>query len=289
MLTITPSRALPRTGVAVLSVLLFSAASTAQFPQVPFGDQPAGGDRPFEGSNVGPLNEGPAMPDPAGMGPGAADPSAMGPSAAGPAMPGPAAPGAGPSTFAAPGQPGNTEELAAPRGDQAGAGDDADNDAGRQEVTVLQPTGAYSGATWLPDASLQAGGWMREIDVPPGLIDCTCGGQLPGPRCAVWRSLNKPTDPRIDPRCVVCVKEPYLDYETVTEEHRVIIHRCFESSEPFKHRGCEAGHCYEAKGTTTLRKLHTCEAKVPVKYLKPVVRHRDVYYYIPCKEDQVTM
>ncbi|MEM8865286.1 MAG: hypothetical protein AAGF31_07020 [Planctomycetota bacterium] len=171
-----------------------------------------------------------------------------------------------------------SEEIAPPGGDSPTA----------TSVTAAQPVGSYDGQThtWLPNCNLQSSGWMQELEVPAGLIDCTCNGKAPGPRYRVWRSFVKPTDPSIDPRCVVCVKEPCLDYETVEEEYRVVIHRCFESTEPFKHTGCEGGHCYEAKGTTKLRKLHPCEAKVPVKYQKPVVRYRDVYYYIQCDCDE---
>lgn len=156
-----------------------------------------------------------------------------------------------------------------------------------KRVTVAQPVATYDTrtGTWLPDASDQASGWLPELEVPSNLIDCTCDGQLPGPRCRVWRSFVKPSDPSLNPRCVVCVKEPYLDYETVEEELHVVLQRCFETSEPFKHKGCEGGHWYEAKGTTKLRKLHSCEAKAPVKYLKPVVRYRDVYYYIQCGDE----
>lgn len=299
---LTAAKLIGRLPAGVLTLLLFAAAAPAQYPQLPLGNEPPAGDQPLaapsfgaaevggpeaSNRNAAPIDRGPALGGPAISAPSLDGPTMGGPATGGPTLPQRGRSPADPSTFAAPDRAETddaaAEELAAPDAERAS------QTTARQEVTVLQPTGAYAGATWLPDANLQAGGWMREIDVPPGLIDCTCEGQLPGPRRPVWRSLNKPTSPQIDPRCVVCVKEPYLDYETVTEEHRVVIHRCFESSEPFKHRGCEAGHCYEAKGTTTLRKLHTCEAKVPVKYLKPVVRYRDVYYYIPCKEDQGAM
>lgn len=204
-----------------------------------------------------------------------------------PAAPPAAAPAATPpSTFATPGlaapQPeaAGSEEIATPASEPADA-------SSAKRVTVAQPIASYDSrsGTWLPDRADRVSGWLPEIEVPSQLIDCTCNGQIPGPRCRVWRSFVKPTDPSLDPRCVVCVKEPYLDYQTVTEDLHVVIHRCFETSEPFNHKRCEGGQCLEAKGTTTLRKLHPCEAKVPVKYLKPIIRYRDVFYYIQCCDE----
>lgn len=165
-----------------------------------------------------------------------------------------------------------TEELATPASSATDAG------AATQAVATYDTTTG----TWLPTKDEYTTGWMPELEIPPALIDCTCNGKLPGPRCRVWRSYAKPTDPSINQRCLVCVKEPYLAFDTVEEKLHVVINRCFETTEPFKHEGCEGGHWYQAKGSTKLRKLHPCDATVPVKYLKPVVRYRDVYYYIEC-------
>ena len=54
MLTLVTGNPLARSGAATLAVLLFATTATAQFPQAPFGDQPAAGDQPFNGSNVRP-------------------------------------------------------------------------------------------------------------------------------------------------------------------------------------------------------------------------------------------
>jgi len=152
-----------------------------------------------------------------------------------------------------------------------------------QPIASPEPVATYDTrtGTWLPDCNSQPGGWQRELEIPPHLIDCSCDGATRA-GCRIWRSFVKPTDPSVDQKCVACVKEPCLSYETVDETLRAVVHRCFETSEPFKHHGCEAGAWFEAKGTKRVRKLHPCEVKVPVRYQKPVITYRDVYYYIQC-------
>lgn len=184
-----------------------------------------------------------------------------------------------------------SDESADAASDSANDEGDEDEDEDAEEIAtpVTAGYGAQSVATydtqtggWLPDYNQTSTSWMRELEPPAGLIECTCDGVQPGPRVRVWRSLVKPTDPSIDQRCVACVKEPCLGYETVEEEYRAVLYRCFESTEPFKRGGCEAGQWFEETGDKRIRKLHPCEIKVPVKYQKPVVKYRDVYYYIRC-------
>ena len=189
--------------------------------------------------------------------------------------------GLGPMLDSDPGPTLSDETVEPPQADQPGLSDEA------TEVTAnyaAQPVATYDTRTggWLPDCNATSSGWMPEIEPPAGLIDCTCDGQARGPRCRLWRSYVKPADPSVDQRCVVCVKEPCIGYETIEEEERAVIYRCFQSSEPFRRHGCEGGQWYEEKGAKRIRKLHPCEIKVPIKYQKPVVKYRDVYYYIQC-------
>ena len=150
-------------------------------------------------------------------------------------------------------------------------------------ASAAQPVATYDTrtGTWLPDCDSQPGGWQPELEIPANLIDCSCDGATRS-GCRIWRSFVKPTDPAVDQKCVACVKEPCLSYEPVEETLRAVVYRCFETSEPFKHHGCEAGSWFEAKGTKRIRKLQPCEVKVPIKYRKPVITYRNVYYYIQC-------
>ncbi|MEM6329810.1 MAG: hypothetical protein AAF790_06130, partial [Planctomycetota bacterium] len=186
--------------------------------------------------------------------------------------------------------PGSSARPAADARGNRPSGADADGDAdadSAERVTAkyaAQPVATYDQRTggWLPSCDATSSAWMPEIEPPPAYINCACDGQAPGPRCRLWRSYAKPMDPTIDQRCVVCVKEPCIGYETVEVEERAVLYRCFESSEPFRRGGCEGGQCYEEKGSKRLRKLHPCEIRVPLKYERPVVKYRDVYYYIQC-------
>lgn len=169
------------------------------------------------------------------------------------------------------------------------SGDETDeaadiSEAAKKITAYKQPVADYDYATgsWLPARDQAASGWMRELAVPQQLIDCTCNGRVPGRACRIWRSYVKPTDPSVDQNCVACVKEPCMDYETVEEVQEAVVYRCFENEEPFEQEGCESGEWFHKKGTKRIRKLYPCKVKVPIKYQKPVVTYRDVWYYIQC-------
>lgn len=162
---------------------------------------------------------------------------------------------------------------------------EADTAEAVKKITAYKQSVAefdYATGSWLPARDQASQGWQSELQVPQQLIDCNCDGRVPGRACRVWRSYVKPTDPSVDQKCVACVKEPCIDYETVEEMQQAVVYRCFETEEPFVQEGCESGEWFHKKGTKRLRKLYPCKVKVPIKYQKPVVSYRDVWYYIQC-------
>jgi hypothetical protein len=174
----------------------------------------------------------------------------------------------------APGRGSLSEELTAPQG---AAAQPTEQEASRlvQENTVENP--------WLPLCDDAPSGWLPELAIPPGCLDCTCDGKLPGKPCQVWRSFQRPTHPSIDPDCVACVKEPCLGYEKVHYTTEAVVQKCFVSEAPFKDKECADGRCIEKSGTKIVKQLHPCKTQVKLFYWKPIVEYRDVYYYISCE------
>ncbi len=136
---------------------------------------------------------------------------------------------------------------------------------------------------WLPLGDDAPSGWLPELPIPPGCLDCTCDGKLPGKPCQLWRSFQRPTHPSIDQDCVACVKEPCLGYEKVHYTTEAVVQKCFVSEAPFKDKECADGRCIEKQGTKTVKQLHPCKTQVKLYYWKPIVEYRDVYYYISCE------
>lgn len=167
------------------------------------------------------------------------------------------------------------EELAVP--DSAAATDPDPAEASR----LVQYNASQN--PWLPTCDEELPGWLPELPVPPQCLDCKCDGATPGKACQVWRSFQKPTHPSIDQDCVVCVKEPCLGYEKVHHTVDAVVQKCFESQEKFCDRECADGRCIEKEGMKTVKQLHPCTAKVKLFYWKPVIKYRDVYYYINCE------
>lgn len=186
--------------------------------------------------------------------------------------PGPAGEDSGPSLGGRGAE--GAEELAIPEGV---ATEPTEEEASRlvQYNSIENP--------WLPVEGSEPQGWLAELQVPENLLNCKCDGKVPGECCRVWRSFQKPTHPSIDQECVSCVKEPYLSYTKVHYTVDAVVEKCFESKQPFCDKGCEDGRCIERRGTKTVRQLQPCTASVKLFYWKPIVKYRDVYYYINCE------
>lgn len=120
---------------------------------------------------------------------------------------------------------------------------------------------------------------MPPLNIPSTALKC-CQEDNLGRTCEVDRYLNKPT--HLDPNCLVCVKEPYIDTETVKEQTEVVIQRCFEAKVPFKQDGCEDGTWYKKEGDKIIRRLRPCTTTVNLSYEKQVVKYRDVWYHVRC-------
>ncbi|TWT85195.1 hypothetical protein Pla123a_00010 [Posidoniimonas polymericola] len=176
------------------------------------------------------------------------------------------------------------EELAAPALD--GEQDDKDLapavEPTEEEASRLVEYNAVENP-WLPIRGQEPIGWLEELAVPPGCLDCTCDGKTPGEACKVWRSFQKPTHPDIAQDCVVCVKEPVLGYVKEHYTTDAVVQKCFVSEKEFTDKQCADGRCIETRGTKIVKQLHPCKAKVKLFYWKPVVEYRDVYYYINCE------
>lgn len=167
------------------------------------------------------------------------------------------------------------EELAAPRSDAASDMDEAEASRLVNYNSMQNP--------WLPICDQDIPGWQPELPIPLACLDCECDGKLPGEACTLWRSFQKPTHPSIDQQCVVCVKEPCLGYEKAHYTVDAVVQKCFEHQECFRDKECADGRCIEKEGTKTVKQLHPCKAKVKLMYWKPIVKYRDVYYYINCE------
>lgn len=135
---------------------------------------------------------------------------------------------------------------------------------------------------WIPYGPQTQRGRMAELPIPPQFLNCRCKGATPGAPCRVYRYFEKPTD--VDEKCLVCVKEPYLDCQPVEEKTEAVVYKCFETSEPFTDEGCEAGKWYKSSGSKQIRQLYPCNVAVVLRYKKPIVRYRDVWYYIDCRD-----
>lgn len=182
---------------------------------------------------------------------------------------------------------GEPEELAAPALPADNTADspsdrDAANAPSEEEASRLVEYNAMQNP-WLPVRGEEPFGWLEELAVPPGCLDCTCDGKSPGEACRVWRSFQKPTHPAIDQDCVVCVKEPVLGYVKEHYTTDAVVQKCFVSEKCFTDKECADGRCIETRGTKTVKQLHPCKARVKLFYWKPVVEYRDVYYYINCE------
>lgn len=90
------------------------------------------------------------------------------------------------------------------------------------------------------------------------------------------------SDPRCDPECLVCVKEPFICQKEVMEEAEVVFFRCYERIVPFHDVRCEDQRCIKEEGKRTVKKLEPCTVTIKFPCKKTVIDYCDVWICIKC-------
>jgi hypothetical protein len=85
-----------------------------------------------------------------------------------------------------------------------------------------------------------------------------------------------------DPKCLICVQEPFICEKVCMEDQEVVFFRCYQKCEPYSNARCEDQRCIQEVGQRTVKKLDPCKAKIKVPIKKIAVEYRKVWICIDC-------